>query len=255
MPTFKIQCRYSPMKLVALFIIIYLSSTLYAEESTKEESPWNGDVQFGYVMSSGNTESENLNGKISVEYKSTDWLQAAKLEAFSSSDQEITTAERYKFEYQANKNLEDNSYLFVNTTYENDRFSGFDYRATLSGGYGFRYYEANDMTLDTEFGLGYRYSVTDIDPISNESMDDSESLVRAAAKYKWQIGENRSLISDLTIEAGEETTITNFEVGFVTMIAGDLSLKVGYAARHTSEVPADKEKLDTVTSINLLYAF
>ena len=248
------------MKLSILLITLF-SSMLLAEESgnaeiAKEEPVWTGGVQFGYVLSTGNTETENLNGKFNIEHKSTDWLQSAKLEAFSSSDQDLTTAERYKLEYQADLKLENkDSYLFVNTTYEEDRFSGFDYRSTLSGGYGFRYYDENDMTLDTELGVGYRYSVTDIDPITNESTSDGEALIRAAAKYKWQIEENRSLVSDLTIEAGEETTITNFELGFVTMIAGDLSLKVGYLARHTSEVPVDKENLDTVTSINLLYAF
>ena len=255
MPPFRTHDRLNIMKLISLIIII-LSSTLYAEESNKEESAWKGDIQFGYVMSTGNTDSENLNGKFNIAHKSSDWLQTANLEAFTSSIENLTTAERYKLAYQADRKFEEaNSYLFVNTTYVDDRFSGFDYRSTLTGGYGFRFYEENDMTLDTEIGVGYRYSVTDIDPITNESISDGEALIRAAAKYKWQIEESRSLVSNLTVEAGQETTIANLELGFVTMIAGDLSLKVSYTAKHTSEVPVDKEKLDTVTSISLLYAF
>ncbi|MCP3674461.1 MAG: DUF481 domain-containing protein, partial [Gammaproteobacteria bacterium] len=79
--------------------------------------------------------------------------------------------------------------------------------------------------------------------------------IRLASKFLWQIEEKRSVISELTIDAGEEMTITNFELGFVTMIAGDLSLKAAYLAKHTSDVLVDKENLDTIVSLNLLYAF
>ena len=242
--------------ILAILLIIVTNMHIRAEETTAaEQSTWKGDVQFGYVMSSGNTESTNLNSKFNIEHTYADWNQLMSLVAFSSSDNNQTTAERYKLEYQANKKYKDSSYLFVNTTYEDDRFSGFDYRSTLTAGYGMKIYSENNMTLDTEAGVGLRQSKLSADPVTGDSPSDSEAMVRLAAKYHWKMEENRSLISDLTIEVGEETTISNFEVGFVTMIAGDLSLKASYAARYTSEVPVDKENLDTITSINLLYAF
>lgn len=245
-----------------LIILLILTTGLCSQatevaDSSKdaEQSSWKGDVQFGYVMSSGNTESDNLNGKFNIEHRVADWKQHLSLVAFSSSDNDQTTAERYKLEYQANKKFTDSGYLFVNTTYEDDRFSGFENRSTLTVGYGLQVYNANKMTLDTEAGVGIRQSKLSPDPVTGTSPSDREGMVRLAAKYLWQIEEDRSLISNLTIEVGEESTISNFEVGFVTMIAGDLSLKASYVARHTSEVPLGKEKLDTVTSLNLLYAF
>ena len=242
--------------MIAILLIMATNLHTRAEETTDaKQSVWKGDVQFGYVMSSGNTESTNLNSKFNIEHTYADWNQLMSLVAFSSSDNSQTTAERYKLEYQANKKYKDSSYLFVNTTYEDDRFSGFDYRSTLTAGYGMKIYSENNMTLDTEAGVGLRQSKLSADPVTGDSPSDSEAMVRLAAKYHWKMEENRSLISDLTIEVGEETTISNFEVGFVTMIAGDLSLKASYAARYTSEVPVDKENLDTITSINLLYAF
>ena len=252
------------MKFVLLTLLL-ISTNLFAEEAAvdasseeakkAEESSWKGDVQIGYVMSSGNTESTNLNGKFNIETTADEWRHLLSAIAFSSSSNKQTTAERYKLHYQAERKFTDKSYFFGNVSYEDDRFSGYDYRSTLSAGYGLRLYDENKMTLDTEYGAGYRQSQLTMDPVTGNSISESEAMLTFAAKYLWQIEEDRSLMSNLTVEAGEETTITNFELGFVTMIAGDLSLKASYSARHTNVVPAGKEKLDTITSLNLLYAF
>ncbi|MCP4414790.1 MAG: DUF481 domain-containing protein [Gammaproteobacteria bacterium] len=245
--------------LISLLYTSILCSSILAEEATAtdaaEESNWKGNVEFGYVSSTGNTETTNINGKLHLEAEYNDWTQKLDLGAFSTSDANETTAKRYKIEYQGNKKLTDISYLFVNSSYEEDQFSGFQYRSTLTAGYGRTMYNKNKMTLDAEIGAGIRQSKTDEDLITGLSDKENEGVARFALKYLWQIEENKSLTSNISVEAGEETTISIFDISFVTMVAGDLSLKVSYLARHTSEVPVDKEKLDTVTSINLLYAF
>ncbi|MCP4271603.1 MAG: DUF481 domain-containing protein [Gammaproteobacteria bacterium] len=245
--------------LITLIYTSILCSNVVAEEEATteaaEKSNWKGNVEFGYVSSSGNTETTNINGKLHLEAEYSNWIQRLDLGAFTTSDNDVTTAKRFKIEYQGNKKLSDISYLFVNTSYEEDDFSGYQYRSTLTGGYGRNIYKENKMNLDAEIGAGIRQSETDEDIITGLSDTENESMARFALKYLWQIEENRSLTSNLSVDAGEDTTISTFDVSFVTMVAGDLSLKVSYLARHTSEVPVDKEKLDTVTSINLLYAF
>jgi len=242
--------------LISLLCTSVLCSNIMAEEAdAAEKSNWKGSVEFGYVSSTGNTETTNLNGKFHVEAEYNDWVQKLDLAAFSTSDDVETTAKRYKIEYQGDKKLTDISYFFVNSSYEEDQFSGFQYRSTLTAGYGRVMYNENKMTLDAEIGAGIRQSETDKDLITGLSDKENESMGRFALKYLWQIEESKSFTSNITVDAGEETTISIFNTSFVTMINGDLSLKVSYLARHTSEVPVDKEKLDTVTSISLLYAF
>jgi len=240
-----------------LLLFLLLPINLFAEDTNDEAdvSTWKGDVQFGYVATSGNTETTNLNGKFNIEKTYEKWIHLFSAAAFSTSDNEQTTAERFKLEYQADRKYSDTKYFFLNSTYEEDKFSGYDYQATLAGGYGQRLYDANKMTFDAEVGAGMRQSELEPDPVTGNVIEESEGMIRLAAKYLWQIEEKRSIISELTIDSGEETTITNFELGFVTMIAGDLSLKAAYIAKHTSEVPVDKENLDTIVSLNLLYAF
>ncbi len=240
-----------------LLIILLLPINLFAEETTDEAdvSTWKGDVQFGYVATSGNTENSNLNSKLNIERVDAKWTHLFSAAAFSMSEDNETTAERFKLEYKASKKFTETGYFFFDSTYEEDKFSGFEYQATMTGGYGQRLYDANKMTFDAEIGAGMRQSEIEPDPVTGNVSEESEGLIQIAAKYLWQIEEKRSVTSDLTIDAGKESTITNLELGFVTMIAGDFSLKAAYTAKYTSEVPVDKEKLDTIVSLNLLYAF
>jgi putative salt-induced outer membrane protein len=243
---------------LSILLSFLLSSNLLAFEADAEEKEpeFKGDVQFGYIMSSGNTDTTNLNGKFNLLYDLNEWAQKFSLEAYSSSDNDITTAERYKAEYQLDKKLDKTRYLFGNVSYEEDKFSGYENISTMAGGYGHQLYNEDKTTLDAEVGVGYRNStLTPASVLPGDSADISEALLRLAVDYHWQIAENRSLTSKLKVDAGEESVISNFEVGFITMIAGDLSFKAAFEARHISEVPADTENLDTITSISLLYAF
>ena len=222
-------------------------------ETGPKDSEWKGNVQFGYVMSTGNTESENLNGKFLLGSNSNHWRQNFKLEIFSSSEDETTTNERYKFSYQLDRKWENKDYWFTSFIYEDDRFSGYDSRASLTSGYGRRFIEDDEHTWDGEIGIGYRMS-----EIRNPAPgvdDENEAIIRLASKYNWQIEEDRSLMADFAVEAGQDSTQYNLEVGFITMIAGDISLKAAYEVRYNTDVPGDTRHLDTITTLNLLYKF
>ncbi|NNJ72155.1 MAG: DUF481 domain-containing protein [Enterobacterales bacterium] len=244
------------MKYFLLLAVLVISLSAQAEDATeKDTSDWKGDVQFGLVSSSGNTENTNINGKLNAKREDVQWNHNYGAVYYSTSEAGSTTAERFKLTYQADYKLDrENDYWFVNSSYEEDRFGGFEYRATLTTGYGSRLYNENDMTLDAEIGAGLRASETE-DAATFDVTTTNEAMIRFAAKYNWDIAEDRKLVSALAIEEGEETRVTNFEIGFVTMIAGDFSLKAAYEARHVSDVPVGNDKLDTVVSLNVLYTF
>ena len=238
--------------------LVSLNLTAY-EENTEEKEPvpaLKGDVQFGYLMSSGNTDSTTLNGKFNILYNLDEWLHKFSLEAYSTSDSDITTGERYKAAYQLDRKLDESRYLFGSASYEEDRFSGYENISTIAAGYGHEFYNVDKTTLDAEIGIGYRNSrLVPESVVIGESAEINEALIRLAVDYHWHLGENRSVTSKLKIDAGEESVISYFDVSFITMIAGDLSFKASFEARHNSDVPVDTENLDTITSINLLYAF
>ena len=235
--------------------LLLVNTALKAEEAEEEKSGWEGNIQFGYVASSGNTENSNINGKFNIKHDDEYWLHDFNAAYYQSTESETTTAERYKLTYQADYKInQENSYWFINASYEDDRFSGFEYRATLSTGYGNRLYDANDMTLDAEIGAGVRSS-EEIDTVTMTTFKENEGMIRVAAKYLWNIADDRTLTSAASVEEGEDVRISNFEIAFTTLIVGGVNMKAAYEARHVSEVPEGKEKLDTIVSLNLLYKF
>lgn len=243
------------MKKLLVTSLVLSSGLVLAEEAAEQVPEWQGSVQFGYVASSGNSDNTNINGKVNVQHDDENWFHDGLIQYYSSSDNDRTTAERYKLTYQADYKLEKpNTYWFVNSSYEDDRFSGFEYRATLTTGYGSRLYKANDMQLDGEIGAGFRSSES-VDTVTQLTETENEAMIRIAGKYKWKIAEDKKLTSNLSVEEGEEVRVTNFDIGFTTMIVGGVSMKAAYEARHVSEVPEGKDKLDTVVSLNLLYSF
>ena len=54
--------------------------------------------------------------------------------------------------------LESPAFLFATISYEDDKFSGYDYRITESVGYGRRVIDESDLSLDLEIGPGVRQS-------------------------------------------------------------------------------------------------
>ncbi len=240
---------------VAVAVILLLNTSVMAQDAVEEKPEWTGNIQFGYVASSGNTENSNINGKFNLKHDDKYWLHDFNTAYYQSTESESTTAERFKLTYQADYKInEEDSYWFVNASYEDDRFSGFEYRATVSTGYGMRLYDANDMTFDAEVGAGMRYS-EEIDTATNTTFTENEGMIRIAGQYEWKIADDRNLSSAISVEEGEEVRISNFEIAFTTLITGGVSMKAGYEARHVSEVPEGKEKLDTIVSLNLLYKF
>ena len=79
-------------------------------------------------------------------------MKDLKLTSLNNEDNNTTTAERYLISGKSDYRLSDISYLFGTVDYEDDRFSGYDYRATEVVGYGRRVLNTETMTLELEAG-------------------------------------------------------------------------------------------------------
>ncbi len=56
-------------------------------------------------------------------------------------------------------------------------------------------------------------------------------------------------------QIGDFQTVSRSETSLSADVLNDLALKLGLYVRHTSEVPAGRDKTDTETSMTLLYKF
>ena len=227
----------------------------YAEETPKETTnpeeidPYKGSVELGYVDTSGNTETKSLNAKAKVEAMYKKWRQTLELEALNSSAQNVTTAERYLGSLKTDYRFSKRDYAFGLLKYENDRFSGYDYWASITLGYGRRVIDEKSLWLEFEGGPGYRYSKLS----EGDSLD--EAILRLAGSLGWQISESALFEQDLSSEIGEEVTINRSVTALSMQIIGSLAMKLSYTYGHTSKVPEGVKKADTKTAVTLVYNF
>jgi len=228
--------------------LIVSSQTISAAESAKAPE-WKASAELGYVSTTGNTETDTLNAKASATTEREKWRHKLELTALNTSDGGGTTAEKYTVMGQSDYLLKAPNYLFANINYEKDRFSGFEYQTSENVGYGRRVVDEADMKLDLEIGPGARQTKED------NASSESEATIRAALKLEWDISKTSKFNEVLTIDSGEDITITKSVTSLASQIEGNLSMKITYTYKETSEVADGFDDTDTETAVTLVYTF
>jgi putative salt-induced outer membrane protein len=219
-----------------------------------------GEAELGFVSTSGNTETENINAKLKLLKETDNWRHEGNIAALSSSSEDqdtgeaSTTAEKYTADAKSERKLSERAYVYGLATYEDDRFSGFDYQATVGAGYGYEVIATENKTLALEIGPGYRYSAVE------NGEDEDEATLRLGEEFEWQFSDTAKFNQYLVVEGGDDNTITNVGVSLESALTGTLALKIGIDAEYTDEVPVDddgikREHTDTETYASIIYSF
>ena len=234
----------SPSLPVVLILGMNAQPLLAAGEST-----WKSSAELGIVNTTGNTETQTINAKAKTENERDKWRHSASIEALKTSDHGTVTAERYTVSGQTNYKYTKHSYSFVTATYEDARFTGYDYQINAAVGYGHRVTDTAVVKLDLEAGPGMRHT-----KLENGGTDE-EGVLHAAAKLLWLISKTSEFTEDLVTDIGQDATITKSVSALKAQINGSLATKVTYTVKHTSEVPDGVKNTDTETAVTLVYSF
>lgn len=240
--------------IVIVFLIILAAGIVNAAE----DKAFSGEGEIGLLITSGNSETESVNAKLGLKYEKEHLLSEAGIAALYSSEkteiskgieEDKVSAEKYKGSAKLGYKFNEPNYVFVNADYEDDRFSGYDYKTTYSVGYGRKLINSDKMNLDIEVGPGYRY-----DKLEGGETEDG-AIFRGYAKFIYKFTESAAFQQDLTVVTGSENTNTKSVSALKCQIVGALSMKASYTVENNSDVPDDKEKTDTETSLTLVYGF
>ncbi len=232
-----------------LMTAIVCTATAHAEDAP--ELGWAAEVSAGLILTSGNTDTDSFAGKADVVNQREYWRHTGKAEMYTSSTEGEKTAERWLTSAKSDYKLGGGeNYVFAILQYEEDTFSGYDYQASETVGYGRNVIHRPDMKLDMEIGGGARQRKETV------SQDNSnEAIVRGAANFHWLIRESVTFGEELTIESGDDATITTSFTSLTSQLVGNLAAKLGFRIKNTSDVPPGVEKTDTETTATLVYKF
>lgn len=233
--------------------------TSFAALAQDEEKTFTMDGEFGLIVTTGNTETTSVKGKLAAKQELENWSNEYLVEGLYNQDEVTnddgteesqTTAQEYFLSAQGNYKLENpDNRLFVFGSYEDDRFSGFDFQSTIAAGWSQKVWSTDVSAFEYSIGPGYSMAETD------DGEEVNSGIVRAALSYNWNLSETAVFTQTLSTEVGSENTKSKSVTALSAKINGSLSMKLSLTMDHNSEVDADTENLDTQTAVTLVYTF
>ena len=218
--------------------------------SDAPDEGFRGNIDLGYISTSGNTETESLNGEFDwVARASQNWATGIHITGVSNSNQDERDAEQYTFAWNNRYDIDENSFFYGIIDYTNDYFGAFDYQAGAYLGYGHQFYKSDDGHFSLGLGLGYRINAVFI------GEDEKESVLRADLDFAHQLTETARFTQSISAVWGEEINTYVSKSAISTKISDNLAMKLSYLVNYNSEVPVGAEKSDRTTTIGISYNF
>ena len=253
---------------VAAITLLTLASTMKVRADDAPAPPppqgvWIGKGQFGFLNSHGNSDAESVNGNIDLNRYDGPWKNELYLGGLYGKSVGVTSAQRWDAHTQSNYNFSDDLYAFGGLRYERDSFNGFQYQASVTGGVGYKFLDTDENKLTGQIGAGYRrlrpediYKDAD-GVVYARVLHDSTGEVIGTAGLDYSHAFNKSTVftNKFLTEAGSENTMIHDELALTVKMTDKLALSVGYGITNNSNPPPTIQKLDTVATVNLVFAF
>lgn len=211
---------------------------------------WSGEAGLGYIASNGNTKSSSANAKVSLIYTRDMWQNTFLATALGTTSEGESTGEQYGAADKLAYNFTPNDYVLGNVEWAKDLKGPIAQRTVESVGYGRHVLTGPTHLLDLEAGLGARQEIENITDDRHQDV-----IGRFAGKYTWKISDTSAFNEALKIETGNSDTFTESITELKVNIVGNVFASASYTLRHNSNVPVSTSKTDTITALNLSYAF
>jgi len=258
---------YSHVFATATMVIAALPAAIVrADEAPAPQPPqheWIGKGQFGFLDSKGNSDAQSINGSIDMSRYDGAWKNAFYVGGLYGKSAGIVSAERLEVREQTDYAISTTTFAFGGLRYEHDLFDGFQYQVSLTSGLGYKFLDLESDKLTGQVGAGYRRlrpeTITKDDSgavVSRVPEDASgEAIGTVGIDYLHKFTPTTTLTNKFLLEYGSDNTLTHDEIALAVKMSTRLALSVGYAITDNSNPPAPLKKVDTVTTVNLVFAF
>ncbi len=234
-----------------------------AKDDTSEDldvpSPWKVQVELGFQKLTGNTDSETLNTSIHGEYTRGRYRTNSEYKYYRYKKDDIEKKKRSTYGLQNDIKLSPKTYFYSSYKGMETKYTAYYEDHTFSSGLGYQFIFTEKLTLEGEFGPGYRYQKPNLDEIDSTDIvfEDKvkEPIVRGSLKSYWEIFDNLSFDSNITTVSGESNTLVTTDLGLITNVTQGIAVKINYNRQYHSRVPEGLSKTDSITEFNLMFSF
>lgn len=228
-----------------------VSQPVMSQDEEEEQEGWTGKGEFGYVQTTGNTDTSALNMVLEFTYEKDQWRHRLGATALRSEQDDMIDAERYTLGAQSDYKLSVRSYVFGAFRYGADKFAPYDPVSTFTAGYGYTIIDNGAHYLLGEIGAGYR---TQEDALTGESQNDA--IARGRLDYRWAVSETTEFANLFLVEAGSDNTFMQNDTSLSVAINARFAVKTAFQVRHNTDLPPGAvDDTDTQFTTNLVYKF
>jgi putative salt-induced outer membrane protein len=226
-----------------------ITCVAFALMATDVMAEWKGSAEAGIVFARGNTDTDTVNVKVAMATEINQWKHGWGIAALRAANNGDKTAQRYEAKWQTDYKFTDRDYWWGGARYEDDQFSGFDYQASATTGYGRKFIDTEPTKFNGEIGVGYRRLKN---ALTGETAGDA--ILRGFLGYEHAFNASTKVINKFTVEAGSDNTFANNEFALQVKMSEKLAISLGFGVRYNTDPPAGLKKSDTLTTANLVLA-
>lgn len=246
----------APSPLYAADLIREIYWAKLKPKETNEEIDFSLEGEVGFLLQAGNSASRSLNAKIRAEHNLSKWHNLYKGNVLYKqkklSGEHITQVQRWFLSAQMEYKIQQvKQRLFFYSDIELDRFSGYRFESSMAVGFSSQLWK--DDTSELTYSLGPGYALA---PKMEASAPEKQGFIaRGAMEYKLKISEQAYLRQFLSTEADTRYTKTRSETSLSAKLNNTVALKLALTLRHNDTPIPGRQKLDSQTSVNLVYTF
>ncbi|GAB4536047.1 MAG: hypothetical protein Tsb0010_15700 [Parvularculaceae bacterium] len=211
---------------------------------------WSGEGEIGAGLTTGNSDTANVAVAGKAVRESGAVRQTAVLDFGFTRTDGATTQQRIFSSYQLDYDYSSNWFSFTRAEYENDRFSGFDYRIFLGVGLGAKLIAGDRMNWTVTGGPGARYSVEDV-----TGVDVITPSARASSVFDIALTETATFIHEAHALWTSETTTAATTFSLDTKLNSFLDARLSYNIRYETDPPAGAVNTDTTARAAIVFKY
>lgn len=224
---------------------------------------WTGSGEVGAVAARGNTDSNSANAKVDIANEIDRWKHSLLFNELYGSSNDIATNNRWEVRWQTDYKLTEPLFWFGGLRYERDHFGAYAYQQSATTGLGYKLIDNDATKLTVQAGVGIKKSrpqtLVKADDDSDRVLyriwgdDETRGDVVGGAKFEHALTGNTKILDTLLVEATSDNTFLQNDLALQVSMTDRFALSVGYGIRQNSSPPPDTDRLDTITTLSLVY--
>lgn len=179
-----------------------------------------------------------------------------------------TTTENAQGRVRYDRYVTEDASFFLLATGRHDRFQGLAFRLNLDPGFKYLFVNRPSTALWAEAGYDFQYDTRTRE--AREVRDDAGVLIDRLDKHETDhsarvfLGFRHAFNDATAVSNGIEYLQSfvdskqyrfNYDVLFTAKVWGDLALGAGFNARYDNQPLPDKQKLDTTSTLSIIYSY